>query len=101
MLAPDLFKQRDGSTRPWVIVNNETHPFDTEQYIMMGLTTKTWYEKRIPLTADDYRHRQAPRDCSIVPHALASVQPRLITDYICRIRDEPLDTAVEMLVDYV
>lgn len=101
VLAPDPFKGSDDATRPWVIINNERHPFDTEQYIVMGLTTQTWYEARILLDEDDYRHRKAPRTSSIVPHALASVQPSLITDYVCRIRDEPLDKAVEMLLKYL
>lgn len=101
VLAPDPFKEQDDAMRPWVVVNNEAHPFDSEQYIVMALTTKTWYEKRIPLEDDDYRHRQAPRESSIVPHAIASLQPALISDYVCRIRDEPLDTAVEMLLDYL
>lgn len=66
----------------------------------MGLTTKTWYETRLPLEAEDYRHCQAPRDSAIVPHAIASLRPALMTDYVCRIRDGPLDRAVEILVDY-
>ena len=49
VLAPDPFKPEDDATRPWVVVNNETHPFDKEQYVTMGLTTQTWYDERIPL----------------------------------------------------
>lgn len=101
VLAPDPFTERDDTTRPWVVVNIEAHPFDTEQYVVMALTTKTWYDKRIPLDADDYRHRQAPRDSSIVPHAIASIQPSLISDYVCRIRDAPLDESVELLCTYL
>jgi hypothetical protein len=67
----------------------------------MGLTTRTWYDERIPLGEDDYRHRRAPRESSIVPHAVASLQPALMTDYVCRICDEPLDRAVETLVEYL
>lgn len=83
VLAPDPFKERDGTTRPWAVVNNETHPFDSQQYVVMALTTKTWYDQRVPLEDDDYRHRRAPSDSSIVPHAIASLQPALITDYVC------------------
>ena len=101
VLAPDPFKKSDDATRPWVVVNNEMHPFDGEQYIVMGLTTQTWYDGRVPLSESDYRHRQAPRDSSLVPHAVASLPPNLITDYVCRIRDDPLDRAVEMLLDYL
>jgi mRNA-degrading endonuclease toxin of MazEF toxin-antitoxin module len=101
VLAPDPFKPDDDATRPRVVVNNERHPFDKEQYVVMGLTTRTWYEERIPLEPDDYRHRTAPRDSAIVPHAVASLGPVLMTDYVCRIRGEPLDRAVETLVEYL
>jgi len=67
----------------------------------MGLTTRTWFDERIPLGEDDYRHRRVPRDSSIVPHAVASLTPALMTDYVCRVRDEPLDRAVETLTRYL
>lgn len=101
VLAPDPFKPEDDATRPWVVVNNEHHPFDKQQYIAMGLTTKTWYDERIPLQADDYRDRKAPSDSSVVPHAVTSLRAALMTDYVCRIRDEPLDRAVETLTEYL
>ncbi|GAB3040534.1 type II toxin-antitoxin system PemK/MazF family toxin [Natronobiforma cellulositropha] len=101
VLASDPFKAADEATRPWLVVNNEHHPFDGEQYIVMGLTTQTWYEHRIPLEEDDYCHRRAPRTSSIVPHALASLHPDFVTDYVCRIRTEPIDAAVEVLLDYL
>ncbi len=101
VLAPDPFKPDNDTTRPRVVVNNERHPFDKQQYVVMGLTTQTWYGERIPLDEDDYRHRTAPQDSSIVPHAVASLKPALMTDYVCRVRDEPLDRAVEKLTDYL
>lgn len=101
VLAPDPFKPGDDETRPWVVVNNESHPFDKQQYVVMGLTTRTWYDERIPLEEDDYRHRKAPRDSSIVPHAVASLEPTLMTDYVCRIRAEPLDRAVVKFTEYL
>ncbi|WP_336361942.1 hypothetical protein [Halalkalicoccus salilacus] len=73
VLAPDPFKTDDEATRPWVVVTTKSHPFDGDQYVVMGLTTKTWYEARLPLETDDYRHRRASRESSIVPHAVASL----------------------------
>lgn len=101
VLAPDPFKSDDDATRPWVVVNDERHPFDKQQYVVMGLTTQTWYDERIPLDEGDFRHRSAPRDSSVVPHAVASLKPALMTDYVCRIRDSVLDRAVETLVEYL
>lgn len=100
-LAPDPFKPNDDATRPWTVVNNERHPFDKQQYVVMALTTQTWHDERILLESGDYRHRNAPRDSAIVPHAVASLKPGLMTDYVCRIRDDPLDRAVETLVAYL
>lgn len=101
VLAPDPFKSADDATRPWVVINNETRPFDTQQYVVMGLKTRTWYDERIPLEPTDFRHRTAPRDSSIVPHAVASLAPMLMTDYVCRVRDDPLDRAVDALSGYL
>ena len=41
VLAPDPFKSDRDTTRPWVVVNTDAHPFDGEQYVVMGLTTQT------------------------------------------------------------
>lgn len=101
VLAPDPFTSDDDATRPWVVVNNERHPFDEQQYVVMGLTTRIWYEERVPLEESDYRHRQAPRDSSIVPHAVASLKPALMTDYVCRVRPGPIDRAVRRLTTYL
>lgn len=67
----------------------------------MALTTRTWYDERVELTEGDFRHRQAPARSSIVPHALASLQPRFVTDYVCRVRDGLLDDAVSTLQTYL
>ena len=101
VLAPDPFKPDDDTTRPWVVVNNESHPFDKQQYVAMGLTTQTWYDERIPLDADEYRHRKAPRESSIIPHAIASLEPALMTDYVCRVHEAPLDWVVETFVEHL
>jgi mRNA-degrading endonuclease toxin of MazEF toxin-antitoxin module len=101
VLAPDPFNADENATRPWVVVNRPNHPFDGEQYVVLSLTTRTWYDERVPLTDEDYVHRRAPEDSSIVPHAPASLGPRLITDYVCRLREEPLDRAVELLYEYL
>lgn len=58
ILAPDPFAPNDDDTRPWVVVNNERHPFDKRQYVVMGLRTRTWYDARISLVEEDYRHRR-------------------------------------------
>lgn len=41
VLAPDPFIDDADATRPWVVANTERHPFDKQQYVVMGLTTRT------------------------------------------------------------
>lgn len=84
-----------------MIVDNEDQPFHGEQYVVMGLTTRTWYEERIPLTEEDYVDRKAPKDSSIVPHSVLSVQPEMITDYVCEVRKGKVDEGVDKLVEYL
>lgn len=101
VLAPDPFSSDGEATRPWVVANNERHPFDKQQYIVLAMTTRTWYDERVPLEPGDYRQGRAPRDSAIVPHAVASLGPTAVTDYVCRVRDGPIDRAIERLVEYL
>ena len=101
VLAPDPFTGDEEATRPWVVANNERHPFDKQQYVVLGMTTRTWYDERIPLRPEDYVDGVAPRDSAIVPHAVTSLGPALLTDYVCRVRDDPVDRAVDALLEYL
>ena len=55
VLAPDPFKPDDDTTRPWVVVNNESHPFDKQQYVAMGLTHSERKPTRLRVGASDSR----------------------------------------------
>jgi len=101
VLALDAFTDDGDATRPWAVVNNESHPFDGQQYVAMALTTRTWYEHRVPLADDDFRESRTPVDSSLVPHALSSLRPGLVTDHVCRLAPEPVDEAVECLHSYL
>ncbi|EMA04920.1 hypothetical protein C438_11443 [Haloferax denitrificans ATCC 35960] len=63
--SSDPFKLGTGRQRPWLIVNNETHPFDGEQYIAVAISTKA-YDDSLALSADVWEtggalgHRTSP-----------------------------------------
>ena len=48
----DPFKG-EAASRPWVVISSPTMPFHGEQYIVLTLTTKTWYEERILIDDSD------------------------------------------------
>lgn len=101
VLAPDPFDGDPDSARPWAVVNNHQHPFDGDQYVTMALTTRTWYDDRVPLGESDFERGQTPDSSALVPHAIASVQPRVLTEYVCRLRSAPVDEAVDRLTMYL
>jgi len=60
-LGPDPFKSGE-NPRPWLILNNDTHPFGEEEYMTVTLTT-TPHDEGIPLEdADWVEGRDAPTE---------------------------------------
>lgn len=98
VVAVDSFTDRD-RRRPYVVVNDESHPFDGEQYVGLALTTRTWHDARVPLDHEDFVVGQPPRPSSIVPHGVVSLDPNGIHGFVGRVRRRPLDRAAEALVD--
>lgn len=92
VFADDPFKGDDAS-RPWLIIGTEETPFHGEQYIALTLSTKTWYDERVPIDDDDLVDGGLPKDSSILPWAVASVEATRI--------DRELGVLDEVIVDEV
>lgn len=100
VVALDPF--RDGSSgRPFLLIGHEKTPFHGEQYIMLSLTTRTWYEERIPLDEADWVEGGAPRSSSIMPWSVNSIDSDLIESYQGRLRNGIVDEATAQLSEYV
>lgn len=91
VLADDPFKGDDAS-RPWLPIGTDEMPFRGDQYIALTLSTKTWYDERVPID-DDIIDGGLPKDSSILPWAVTSVEATRI--------DRELGTLDETLVDNV
>lgn len=72
VIGYDTFKVRSDG-RPFLIVSDEETPFHGEQYIALALTTRTWYNDRIPLEESDWIVGGAPRSSSIMPWSVSSI----------------------------
>lgn len=100
VIALDPF--RDGSSgRPFLIVSSGETPFHGEQYIALSLTTRTWYEERIPLAEEDWVDGGAPRSSSIMPWSVNSIDESLIESYQGELRVDVVDEATTRLSEYV
>lgn len=69
--SADPFKRGSERQRPWLILNNDTHPFTGEQYIAVAVSTKR-YENSIPLRDDHWTVGGVPRDSFVAPWAVHS-----------------------------
>lgn len=67
----DPFKLGTDRQRPWLIINNESHPFDDQQYIAVAISTKP-YDDSIALSADCWEVGGVPKQSYISPWAVHS-----------------------------
>ncbi|RQG95742.1 type II toxin-antitoxin system PemK/MazF family toxin [Natrarchaeobius oligotrophus] len=100
VIGYDKFKENSDG-RPFLIVSGENTPFHGEQYITLSLTTRTWYEDRIPIEESDWVEGGAPRSSSIMPWSVNSISATEI-DVKQGTLTEPIVTmATEQLSRYV
>lgn len=87
--------------RPFLIVNTEAHPFHGEQYVAATLTTRTWYDGTVPLSADDFADGGVPADSFVVPWGVASPGDEDITRQFGRVRADVVEEEVDELIAYL
>ena len=71
--SSDPFKLGDDRLRPWLIVNNESHPFGNEQFVAVAVSTKQ-YSESIALSPDVWEIGGVPRDSFVSPWAVHSLR---------------------------
>lgn len=100
VLATDPFKS-DPRGRPFLVVNHPSTPFHGEQYITCALTTRTWYDERVPLSDEDWREGGAPASSSVAPWSVNAIRSEWIDRYQGRLRSSVVDDVVAHLVRYI
>lgn len=98
--SSDPFKLGDDRQRPWLIVNNDSHPFGDEQYIAVAVSTKK-YDDSIPLTADVWEVGGVPRDSFVSPWAVHSFRVEDLVAWQGRVTDALVERAVASLETYL
>ncbi|KDE57495.1 growth inhibitor [Halostagnicola sp. A56] len=101
VLADDPFKG-DGASRPWLVIGTDETPFHAEQHIALTLSTKTWYDERVPIDDDDdIIDGGLPKDSSILPWAVASVDATRIDRELGTLKEPLVDNVVRQLGSYI
>ncbi|KTG27723.1 hypothetical protein [Haloferax profundi] len=98
--SADPFKLGDDRQRPWLIVNNDSHPFDGEQYIAVAISTKE-YGDSIPLSADVWEIGGVPRQSFVSPWAVHSPRNEDFVAWQDRVTAPFVDDIVEAVETYL
>jgi mRNA-degrading endonuclease toxin of MazEF toxin-antitoxin module len=98
--SADPFKLGDDRQRPWLIVSNDTHPFDSEQYIAVAISTKE-YSDSIALSDELWEVGGVPRQSFVSPWAVHSPRREDFVAWQGRITDSFVDRVVEAVEMYL
>ena len=69
--SSDPFKLGADKQRPWLVVNNDTHPFSGEQHIAIAISTKE-YDDSIALPEAVWKRGGVPQQSYVSPWAVHS-----------------------------
>jgi len=100
VIGYDKFKDHSDG-RPFLVISSEETPFHGEQYITLSLTTRTWYEERIPIEESDWVEGGAPRSSSIMPWSVNAISSDEIDIKQGTLTEPIVTTATEQLSEYI
>lgn len=98
--SADPFKLGKGIQRPWLIVNNSTHPFGDEQFIAVAISTNE-YEDSLALSSGVWEVGGVPRESYISPWAIHSPRSEDLVAWQGRVTNEYVGTVVDKLETYL
>ncbi|PGF17085.1 growth inhibitor [Natrinema sp. CBA1119] len=87
--------------RPWLVLNTAEMPFHGDQYICLTLSTKTWYDERIPIDDTDMVNGGLPDESAILPWSVMAIDAAAIDRELGTLDEAVVDDAVATLVSYL
>jgi len=97
--GPDPFKSGE-SPRPWLILNNDAHPFGDEEYMTVTLTT-TPHDEPVPIDERDWVEGGMPRQSYASPWSVASPKHAALVRRQGRLRESFVRTVVDAMETYL
>ncbi|WP_420871417.1 hypothetical protein [Halomicrobium salinisoli] len=98
--SADPFKMGQDRQRPWLVVNNESHPFGGEQHVAVAVSTKE-YDDSLPLSEAVWEAGGVPRESFVSPWAVHSPRNEDFVAWQGRVTDEFVDRVVNSLMTYL
>lgn len=97
--GPDPFKSTE-NPRPWLILNNSSHPFGDEEYMTVTLTT-TPHDEAVPLSEDDWAEGGMPRQGYTSPWSIASPKDAAVLQRQGRLSESFVQTVIGEMLTYL
>jgi mRNA-degrading endonuclease toxin of MazEF toxin-antitoxin module len=98
--SSDPFNVGRERQRPWLIVNNSSHPFDDEQFLAVAVSTRE-YEDSLALRSEVWDIGGVPRESFVSPWAVHSPRSEDLVAWQGRVTDEFVDTVVDETETYL
>jgi mRNA-degrading endonuclease toxin of MazEF toxin-antitoxin module len=96
--GPDLLA--DNNFRPYVRINDDTHPFADEEAVYVAATT-TRRPVAIPLTETDFVAGGLPRETYVNPWTVVTIRHADIHDEEGRLTEEATETIARATAGYL
>jgi len=97
--GPDPFKQGE-SPRPWLILNNDRHPFGDEEYMTVTITT-TPHDSGVRISEEDWVEGSMPRTSYASPWTVASPKHDSVVRRQGTLSEEFVQEVIGELVRYL
>jgi mRNA-degrading endonuclease toxin of MazEF toxin-antitoxin module len=98
--SQDPFKTGADAQRPWLLINNERHPFDGEQYLAVAVSTKE-YDHSVQLTPGVWEVGGVPQESYVSPWAVHSPRIEDLVAWQGRVTGEFTDCVVTAIGEYI
>jgi len=98
--SADPFKLGTDRQRPWLVVNNDSHPFDGEQHVAVAVSTKE-YDDSLQLHEDVWEIGGVPRESFVSPWAVHSPRSEDPVAWQGRVTNGFVNTVIDSLETYL
>lgn len=98
--SSDPFKDDPDAGRPWLVVNNDRHPFADEQYVAVALTT-SGYDDTLTVPEEAWVEGGTPTRSHVVPWAVHSPDHADVERRQGRLDGTFVERVIDALLTYV
>lgn len=98
--SADPFKLGTDRQRPWLVVNNDTHPFADEQHVAVAVSTKE-YGDSLSLRDAVWEIGGVPRESFVSPWAVHSPRSEDLVAWQGRVTDGFVSDVVDSIETYL